>query len=132
MRNGVALDGPVNERRRKRGSEMTGQDGRAELIGRQLRDSLRDKTRGCRIVKIAKHANVYTCGEIASSSIYVIESGQVKLLNAVARRQGVYRRNPYHGRCFRRVVPHRQRRTKGNGDGYGRDRVASDSLLSVL
>lgn len=59
---------------------MTGQNGRVEPIGRQLRDSLRDKTRGCRIVKIAKHANVYTCGEIASSSVYVIESGQVKLL----------------------------------------------------
>lgn len=59
---------------------MTGQNGRAEPIGRQLRDSLRDKTRGCRIVKIAKHANVYTCGEIASRSVYVIESGQVELL----------------------------------------------------
>jgi CRP/FNR family cyclic AMP-dependent transcriptional regulator len=59
---------------------MTQQTFQAELIRRQLRDSLRRKTRDSRIVKIAKHANVYTCGETASCSVYVIENGQVKLL----------------------------------------------------
>lgn len=52
----------------------------AELIRGQLRDSLRHKTRDSRIVEIAKHENVYTCGEAATCSVYVIESGQVKLV----------------------------------------------------
>jgi CRP/FNR family transcriptional regulator, cyclic AMP receptor protein len=59
---------------------MIQQTPQAELIRRQLRDSLQDKTRDSRILKVAKHANVYTCGEVATCSIYVIESGQVKLL----------------------------------------------------
>lgn len=59
---------------------MIQQTPQAELIRRQLRDSLRRKTRASRIVEFAKHENVYTCGEVASCSIYVIESGQVKLL----------------------------------------------------
>ncbi|MFY9610174.1 MAG: Crp/Fnr family transcriptional regulator [Blastocatellia bacterium] len=58
---------------------MIGQTPQAEQIRCQLRDSLRHKTRDSRIIKIAKYANVYTCGEVARS-IYVIESGQVKLL----------------------------------------------------
>ncbi len=52
----------------------------AELIRRQLCGSLRDKTQDSGVVKFAKHANVYTCGEVATCSIYVIESGRVKLL----------------------------------------------------
>lgn len=59
---------------------MIQQTPQAELIRHQLCDSLRHKTRDSRIVKIAKHANVYTCGEVGPCSIYVIESGQVKLL----------------------------------------------------
>jgi CRP-like cAMP-binding protein len=58
---------------------MIGQTPQAEQIKCQLRDSLRRRTRDSRIVKIAKYANVYACGEVARS-VYVIESGQVKLL----------------------------------------------------
>jgi CRP/FNR family cyclic AMP-dependent transcriptional regulator len=59
---------------------MIQQTPQAELIRRQLSDSLRHEFRDSRIVKIAKHNNVYTCGEVATCSIYLIESGQVKLL----------------------------------------------------
>lgn len=58
---------------------MIGQSPQAELIRRQLCDSLRHKTRDSRIVKIARHANVYTCGE-QGDAVYIIESGQVKLV----------------------------------------------------
>jgi CRP/FNR family transcriptional regulator, cyclic AMP receptor protein len=60
---------------------MIGQAPQAKLVSHQLRDSLGHKIRDLRTVKIARHANVYTCGEIATTgSVYVIESGQVKLL----------------------------------------------------
>ena len=58
---------------------MIGQTPQAELIRRQLRDSLRHRTGDSCLVKIAKHDNVYTCGQITTCSVYVIESGQVKL-----------------------------------------------------
>jgi CRP-like cAMP-binding protein len=51
----------------------------ADLFKTQLRDSLRHETRNFRSIRIAKHTNVYTCGEQAET-IYFIESGQVKLL----------------------------------------------------
>jgi len=50
------------------------------LIRGKLRESLRHDAPGSRLVKVAKHENVYTCGEGATCSIYIIESGQVKLL----------------------------------------------------
>lgn len=59
---------------------MIGESSEAGLISRQLRDSLRHQTLDSRIVRIAKHENIYTCGKVATCSIYVIESGQVKLL----------------------------------------------------
>ena len=45
----------------------------------QLRDSLQRETMNSRAVKIAPHANVYTCGD-QDEMVYFIESGQVKLL----------------------------------------------------
>lgn len=59
---------------------MIGQTPQAELIRRQVRDSLRHKALDSRTIKIAKHENVYTCGTEAHCLIYVIETGQVKLL----------------------------------------------------
>lgn len=58
---------------------MIQQTPEADLFKKQLRDSLRHETRNFRSIRIAKHANVYTCGEQAEA-IYFIESGQVKLL----------------------------------------------------
>ncbi len=58
---------------------MIQQTPEADLFKIQLRDSLRHETRNFRSIRIAKHANVYTCGEQAET-IYFIESGQVKLL----------------------------------------------------
>src|SRR5919205_1779884 len=51
----------------------------ADLFIQQLRDALRRETRDSRIIKVAKHENVYTCGE-QGDDVYFIESGQVKLV----------------------------------------------------
>ena len=45
----------------------------------QLRDSLQRETLNSRAMKIARHANVYACGD-QDETVYFIESGQVKLL----------------------------------------------------
>jgi CRP-like cAMP-binding protein len=51
----------------------------ADLFIEQLRDALRRETRHSRAIKVAKHENVYTCGE-QGDTVYFIESGQVKLV----------------------------------------------------
>jgi CRP/FNR family transcriptional regulator, cyclic AMP receptor protein len=51
----------------------------ADEFKQQLRDSLMRETMNSRAVKIARHANVYTCGD-QDEMVYFIESGQVKLL----------------------------------------------------
>jgi len=51
----------------------------ADLFIQRLRDCLRRETCGLRAIKIAKHKNVYTCGE-PGDTVYFIESGQVKLV----------------------------------------------------
>lgn len=58
---------------------MIQQAPQAEIIRRQLCDSLRNKCRDSRIIKFSKHENIYTSGGVAACSIYIIESGQVKL-----------------------------------------------------
>ena len=51
----------------------------AELFKQQLRDSLQRGTANTRAVRIARHSNVYTCGD-RDEMVYFVESGQVKLL----------------------------------------------------
>jgi CRP/FNR family transcriptional regulator, cyclic AMP receptor protein len=51
----------------------------ADLFKQQMRESLRLETLNSRPVTIAKHDNVYTCGD-NDEMVYFIESGQVKLL----------------------------------------------------
>jgi len=51
----------------------------AERFKQHLRESLRHETLNSRTVKIARHANVYTCGD-QDEMVYFIESGQIKLL----------------------------------------------------
>ena len=51
----------------------------SEMFKQQLRDSLRRETSGLRAIKIAKHTNIYNCGE-KGATVYFIESGQVKLV----------------------------------------------------
>ncbi|MET0503328.1 MAG: Crp/Fnr family transcriptional regulator [Candidatus Binatia bacterium] len=58
---------------------MIQQTPQAELFKQQLRDSLQRETLNSRAVKIARHANVYTCGD-QDDMVYFIESGQIKLL----------------------------------------------------
>jgi CRP/FNR family cyclic AMP-dependent transcriptional regulator len=58
---------------------MIQQTPHAEQFKLQLRDSLRRETLNSRAVKIARHANVYTCGD-QDEMVYFIESGQIKLL----------------------------------------------------
>jgi CRP/FNR family cyclic AMP-dependent transcriptional regulator len=51
----------------------------SDLFKRQLGDSLQRETLNSRAVTVARHANVYTCGD-QDEMVYFIESGQVKLL----------------------------------------------------
>jgi CRP/FNR family transcriptional regulator, cyclic AMP receptor protein len=44
----------------------------------QLRDSLQRETSNSHAIKIARHANVYSCGD-QDEMVYFIESGQIKL-----------------------------------------------------
>jgi CRP/FNR family transcriptional regulator, cyclic AMP receptor protein len=58
---------------------MIQQTPQAEEFKQQLRDSLQRETLNSRAVKIARHANVYNCGD-QDEMVYFIETGQVKLL----------------------------------------------------
>ncbi len=58
---------------------MIQQAPRVDPFKEQLRDLLQRETLNSRAVKIANHANVYTCGDQAEM-VYFIESGQIKLL----------------------------------------------------
>jgi CRP-like cAMP-binding protein len=51
----------------------------ADQFKQQLRDSLQRETLNSHAVKVARHSNVYTCGD-QNEMVYFIESGQVKLL----------------------------------------------------
>jgi CRP-like cAMP-binding protein len=51
----------------------------ADEFKQQLRDSLQRETMNSRPIKIARHDNVYTCGD-QDDIVYFIESGQIKLL----------------------------------------------------
>ena len=51
----------------------------ADEFKKQLRDSLRRETQNSRAIKIARHANIYACGD-QEEMVYFIESGQIKLL----------------------------------------------------
>jgi len=51
----------------------------ADQFKAQLSDSLQRETMNSHAIKIARHANVYTCGD-QDEMVYFIESGQVKLL----------------------------------------------------
>ncbi len=51
----------------------------ADKFKEQLRISLQRETLNSRAVKIARHDNVYTCGD-QDGMVYFIESGQIKLL----------------------------------------------------
>jgi len=51
----------------------------SDLFKKQLGESLQRETLNSRPVKIARHANVYTCGD-QDEMVYFIETGQIKLL----------------------------------------------------
>lgn len=58
---------------------MIQQTPQADRFKLELRDSLQRETLNSRAVKIARHANVYTCGD-QDEMVYFIASGQIKLL----------------------------------------------------
>jgi CRP/FNR family transcriptional regulator, cyclic AMP receptor protein len=58
---------------------MIQQTPQADAFKQQLRDSLQRETLNSRAVTIARHANVYTCGD-QDEMVYFIETGQIKLL----------------------------------------------------
>jgi len=58
---------------------MIQQTPEAERFKKQMRDSLQHETLNSRAVTIARHANVYTCGD-QDEMVYFIETGPIKLL----------------------------------------------------
>jgi CRP-like cAMP-binding protein len=58
---------------------MIQQTPQADQFKQQLRDSLERETKNSHAVKVARHANVYTCGD-QDEMVYFVESGQIKLL----------------------------------------------------
>ena len=58
---------------------MIQQTPEADEFKQRLRDSLERETLNARAVKIARHANVYDCGD-QDDMVYFIESGQIKLV----------------------------------------------------
>ena len=60
-------------------TSMKQQAPRVDPFKEQLRESLQQERLNSRAVKIARHANVYTCGD-QDEMVYFIESGQIKLL----------------------------------------------------
>ena len=58
---------------------MIQQTPEAERFKKQMRESLQHETLNSRAVTIARHGNVYTCGD-QDGMVYFIESGQIKLL----------------------------------------------------
>jgi CRP-like cAMP-binding protein len=58
---------------------MIQQTPQTDPFKQQLRGSLQRETLNSRAVKIARHDNVYTCGD-QDEMVYFIESGQIKLL----------------------------------------------------
>src|SRR4026208_1784704 len=51
----------------------------SDAFKQKLRESLQQESLNSPTVKIARHANVYTCGD-QDEMVYFIESGQIKLL----------------------------------------------------
>ncbi len=58
---------------------MIQQTPQADEFKQKLRDSLQRETLNSRALNIARHQNVYTCGD-RDEMVYFIESGQIKLL----------------------------------------------------
>ena len=58
---------------------MVQQTPQTDQFKQQLRDSLERVTLNSRAIKIARHQNVYACGD-QDEMVYFIESGQIKLL----------------------------------------------------
>ncbi len=58
---------------------MIQQTPQADEFKQQLCDSLRRETLNSRAIKVARHINVYSCGD-QDEMVYFIESGQIKLL----------------------------------------------------
>jgi CRP-like cAMP-binding protein len=79
---------------------MIQQTPQADRFKQQLRDSLQHETLNSHAVKIARHANVYTCGD-QDEWVYFIESGQIKLLMLSPERQRMPSRHPQCRGYFR-------------------------------
>src|SRR5258708_28375217 len=58
---------------------MIQQTPQADKFKQQIRESLQQETANSRAIKIARHTNVYTCGD-QDEMVYFIERGQIKLL----------------------------------------------------
>ncbi len=58
---------------------MTEQDSQVEQLKLRIKELFRKEQFNCRVIRLAKHEHVYTCGD-HDPMVYFIESGQVKVL----------------------------------------------------
>jgi hypothetical protein len=103
----------------------------ADEFKQQLRDSLQRETQNSRAIKIARHANVYSCGD-PNEMVYFIESGQIKLLMLSSEGKECLLAIHKRGRYFRRAVSIWVRRTPGNGNGDESNNLETNTFVSVL
>ena len=110
---------------------MIQQTPQADRFKQQLRDSLQHETLNSHAVKIARHANVYTCGD-EDEMVYFIESGQIKLLMLSPEGKECLLAIHSAGDIFGELCLSRVRRTSGNSHRDGRHDLKTDTFFSIL
>ena len=98
----------------------------ADLFKLQLRESLQRETANTRAVKVARHTNVYTCGD-RDEMVYFVESGQVKLLMLSTEGKECLLAIHSGGDIFGELCLSGIRRALGNRDSDESDDVKTNS-----
>ena len=109
---------------------MIQQTPQADAFKEQLRDSLQRETLNARAVKIARHVNVYDCGD-QDDTVYFIESGQIKLVMLSSEGKECLLAIHGVGDVFGELWPVRLKRAPGNSDRDETKRFQTDTLLSI-
>ena len=103
----------------------------ADLFKQQLRESLQRETANSRAVKVARHANVYNCGD-QDEMVYFVESGQVKLLMLSTEGKECLLAIHSGGDIFGELCLSGLGARAGNRDGDESDDVKTNPMLAVL
>ena len=109
---------------------MIQQTFRVDPFKERLRESLQRETLNSRSVRIARHANVYTCGD-QDEMVYFIESGQIKLLMLSPEGKECLLAIHSAGDIFGELILIRVRLTSGNSHRDGRNDFKENTLQPV-